>query len=188
MRLDPRWPRLKFGFGDDGSWDSPCAQPQVAALIPAPPPLWHPACAVACDGTWMRIRPSRGSGRRPEGRADGWLEIREARWQPFPAKRQQWRGAGDRPCGSRCDGAQAPEAKVVPRDRNRRRGCRKAAHGTLQGPGELRKGLSRRPGQASWGWVTGPRVADEAPAYPSHLRPACRGRTARAWWVASGMS
>ena len=78
MRLDPRWPRLKFGFGDDGSWDSPCAQPQVAALIPAPPPLWHPACAVACDGTWMRIRPSRGSGRRPEGRADGWLEIREA--------------------------------------------------------------------------------------------------------------
>ena len=76
--------------------------------------------------SWQRTAP----GRRAE-----WLEIREARWQPFPVKCQQWRGAGDRPSGSRCDGARpgngqrAPEAKVVPRDTNRRRGCRKATPG-----------------------------------------------------------
>ena len=35
--------------------------------------------AAASDGTWMRIRPSRGSGRRLEGES-GWLEIQEARW------------------------------------------------------------------------------------------------------------
>ena len=76
--------------------------------------------------SWQRAAP----GRRAE-----WLEIREARWQPFPVKCQQWRGAGDRPSGSRCDGARpgngqrAPEAKVVPRDTNRRRGCRKATPG-----------------------------------------------------------
>ena len=76
--------------------------------------------------SWQRAAP----GRRAE-----WLEIREARWQPFPARRQQWRRTGDRPSGSRCDGARpgngqrAPEAKVVPRDKNRRRGCRKATPG-----------------------------------------------------------
>ncbi len=149
----------------------------VAALIPAA----SARCgilrrAVACDGTWVgpSIR-SRGSGRRPEGEPE-WLEIREARWQPFPAKRQQWRGAGDRPSGSRCDGAlrqrSAREAKVVPRDRNRRRGCRKAAHGTREVPGSPARGsqggLARSPGAGA----IGPRVADEAPAYPSHPRPA----------------
>jgi len=33
-----------------------------------------------------------------------WLEIRGARTQPFPVRRQRWRGAGDRLDGSRCDG------------------------------------------------------------------------------------
>ena len=87
--------------------------------------------------SWQRAAP----GRRAE-----WLEIREARTQPFPVKCQQWRGAGDRPSGSRCDGARsgngqrAPEAKDVPRDTNRRRGCRKATPGP-RGP-ESPQGLS----------------------------------------------
>ncbi len=94
------------------------------------------SCAYRClrRDVGGPIHRPRGNGRRPEGERNG-SRSGEARWQPFPVKCQQWRGAGDRPSGSRCDGARpgngqrAPEAKVVPRDRNRRRGCRKATPG-----------------------------------------------------------
>ena len=90
--------------------------------------------------SWQRAAP----GRRAE-----WLEIREARTQPFPVKCQQWRGAGDRPSGSRCDGARsgngqrAPEAKECP-------GTEIAGAGAVrQPPGRealrARKGSPRRP-------------------------------------------
>ena len=126
-----------LGFEDDGSWDSPCVQcrcgtyprcPGACGIIRVPLPATGRGWAHS-PSTWQRPAP----GRRAE-----WLEIQEARMQPLPAKCQQWRGAGDRPSGSRCDRC-APgnwaqrEAKALPRDTNRRRGCRKAAQGPEQG-------------------------------------------------------
>ena len=123
--------------------------------------------------SWQRAAP----GRRAE-----WLEIREARWQPFPVKRQQWRGAGDRPSGSRCDGARpgngqrAPEAKVVPRDTNRRTRVPKGNPGTVRSQGALQQGsqgdLPESPGASS---PPGCRVGTRVPVAPPALLPGTDG-------------
>ena len=118
--------------------------------------------------SWQRAAP----GRRAE-----WLEIREARWQPFPVKRQQWRGAGDRPSGSRCDGARPgngkrePEAKVVPRDLKSPARVPKGNPGTVRSQGALQQGsqgdLPESPGASSPpGCRVGTRVPVAPPARP----------------------
>ena len=64
------------------------------------------AATVACDGTWVgpfTVLVATGGARKESGMArdPGGPD------EPFPVKCQQWRGAGDRPCGSRCDGARS---------------------------------------------------------------------------------
>ena len=162
--------------------DSPCAQLVRCHLSPLPRRCGILRLPLPATGRGWAHSPSSWQRAAPGRRAE-WLEIREARTQPFPVKCQQWRGAGDRPSGSRCDGARsgngqrAPEAKECP-------GTEIAGAGAVrQPPGRealrAREGSPRRPARVSWSWATSSPVADEAPAYPSHLRPVCRGRTAR---------
>ncbi len=129
-----------------------------AALIPAPWRVCHLRLPLSATGRGWAHSPSSWQRAAPGRRAE-WLEIREARWQPFPVKCQQWRRAGDRPSGSRCDGARSgngkrePEAKVVPRDTNRRTRVPKGNPGTVRVPGSPRQGSQgdcnrRLPGRA----------------------------------------
>ena len=67
----------------------------TAPLIPAVPGYGIMRFTAACDGTWLgpfTVLVAAGGARKESE----WLEIREARMHPFPARRQQWRGAGDR--------------------------------------------------------------------------------------------
>ena len=126
-----------LGFGDDGSWDSPCVQCRCGHLSPHPWRCGSIGVPLPATGRGWAHSPSSWQRAAPGRRAE-WLEIREARWQPFPVKCQQWRGAGDRPSGSRWIAASgrpgnAGKPKLCPRDRNRWRGCRKAAQGPEQG-------------------------------------------------------
>ena len=68
----------------------------TAPLIPAVPGYGIMRFTAACDGTWLgpfTVLVAAGGARKESE----WLDLREARMHPFPARRQQWRGAGDRP-------------------------------------------------------------------------------------------
>ena len=73
-----------------------------------------------------------------------WLKVR---WPRF----QRW--------------SRKPEAKVLPRDTNRRRGCRKATPRAVR-PLEPGDRLPRRPLAVSWSAAMRSAVADKAPASP----------------------
>ncbi len=118
----------------------------------------------------------RGNGRRPEGERNG-SRAGRPRCNPLPAKTRSSVHAGDCPhCGLKVQWrrlrqrGQAGSQSVATGDTNRRRGCRKATHGTRAGSQGARRGSQGGSTRASRaGWYR-PRVADEAPAYPSHPR------------------
>ena len=158
----------------------------VGALDLSPLPGACGTMGVPLPATGRGWAHSPSSWQRPApGRRAEWLEIREARTQPFPVKFQQWRGAGDRPSGSRWIAARqatgrSRETKVFAP------GLKIADAGAVrQPPGReaqrARKGSPRRPARVSWSWATSsPRLPTRHPRDPSHLRPLCRRRTARA--------
>ena len=61
-----------------------------------------------------------------------------------------------------------PPSETAPGQKTPPRGCRKAAHGTLAGSQGARRVPRESATEASRAGWAGPRVADEAPAYPSH--------------------
>jgi hypothetical protein len=117
----------------------------------------------------MRIRPSRASDRRLEGRL-GWLELQEARCNRFRRSTSNGRRAGDCPKGSR------PTVKLSLGERDAKacsgtqiaaRGCRKATPRDREVPVDPQGSSWRSHGLLG---PQGPAVADKAPAYPSHPR------------------
>ena len=122
----------------------------------------------------------------PGGERNGSIDGGSGERNPLLAQSRSSEHAGDRPhCGLKVrwrgtgNGPSWKPKRCALGNRNRRRGCRKAAKGPEQGlrepDGVPREAQPAPPGPGG----TGPRVADEAPAYPSHLRPIRRRRTAR---------
>ena len=148
--------------------------PRTLARV-APAPLSATGRGWAhSPSSWQRAAP----GRRAE-----WLEIREARWQPFPVKCRSSAEPATAPCGSRCDGeagnGPAGSQSVAPGLKSPTR-VPQGSPGTRAGSQGARRGSQGGATEASRaGWYR-PRVADEAPAYPSHLRPFTPG-TDGAW-------
>ena len=169
------------GHPDIGS-----ARVRVQLMCSLSPPLPAVSCygpSLACDGTRGALRPPRGQDRRPEGRAAE--ASRSGRPEPTVSGESvsngvepltafggyrwtaccfAWRASGGKPKGAR--------------DRNRRH-----AGAVRQPPGReaLEPGDRFRGGpRGSPGVRKRSAVADEAPAYPSHLRLSRRGGTARA--------
>ena len=137
---------------------------------------WHVAQFARrrlATGREMRIRPSRASDRRLEGRL-GWLEIQEARCDRFRQSTSNGRRAGDRPQGSR------PTVKLSLGERDAKacsgtqiaaRGCRKATPRDREVPEDpqgSRGGLT-----ASWGRKA-PRLPTRHPRTRRTLAGACR--------------
>ena len=91
------------------------------------------------------------------------------------ARRLRWLNRCRWPLAPRSGGQHARNAKSDRKplshvNENRRRGCRKATHGTRAGSQGARRGSQGgSTGVSRAGWYR-PRVADEAPAYPSHPR------------------
>ena len=157
-----------------------------AALIPAT----LRACGilrVPLSATGRGWAHSPSSWQRPApGRRAEWLEIREAPVATVAGKVAQQRACRRLPA-LRAQGAMAkarqraePEAKaLLPGTQIADAGAARQPTGPEQGlrepDGVPREAQPAPPGPGG----TGPRVADEAPAYPSHLRPHRRGRTAR---------
>jgi hypothetical protein len=143
----------------------------------------HPTPHVQAAGAWKEG----GMARDPGGPL-----------RPFPAKRQQCRGVGDRRKAhgrpslrcltSRSTPSGKPQLRSGAQNR-RQRGCREANPGDpIRSPGSpgvrsggsdtsSRGGRRRSPGA---GGQPAPRAAHEAPAYPSHLA----GWRPRGWWRA----
>jgi hypothetical protein len=147
--------------------DCGCEAVPTAALIPAAVGHAYHARVAACDGTWMAPSvlhvAATGAWKASEMARDPGGSL-----QPFPAERQQWRRAGDRPKGSRPTAKLSlsrTDAKACSGTQIAERGCRKATPGTVRSL-RTRKGPPRR----SHGLLgpQGPAVVEKAPAYPSH--------------------
>ena len=185
--LRARWNDAEgLGFGDDGSWDSPCARIVCAPLIPGTWRVWQHMRAACRRRGVMHPTPHMASGRRLEGRSS--LEGRDPGGPdgPLAAKRQQCRGNAGRlqwlKVRSRSSGrpGAAQEAKATGRDTNRRNAGagRQPWHREVRSTPtrDARGGPRGSPGTGA-SQPRGCRVRH--PRYPSHLRPHRRGRTAR---------
>ena len=155
-----------LGFGDDGrvgdgGRDLPCVQRRCAGLIPAPCACGIHAHTVVCDGTWVgpfTVLVAAGGARNKSGMA----RDPEARWQPFPVERQQWRGAGDRPSGASVIArASAGSQSFAPGQKSPTR-VPQGDPGTRAGSQGARRGSQGGPAPPGPGG-TGPRVAARHP-------------------------
>ena len=119
---------------------------------------------VAAAGAWKESLTEGLRSRRPGPTASG--EAPAMAWSPLAARMAQGLTRSTPARG----GAHKP--KSGPGQKSPTRGRRTATRGPPRSRGApSQRGLSRRPGRVSWGRrTTGPRVADAAPAYPSHSR------------------
>ena len=170
------------------AWRPGYAQAARSGMTPYPrtlPRYVTIRASLACDGAWMRIRLSRGSGRRLEGES-GWLEIQEARATVAAEAPAMEPVCGNRPEGSRCE-RRCPgnrtrrEAKASQRDKNRRHaGAARQPWRSAKGlrepdgvPREARRGLPGRLGPGPGLPMRHPRTRRTLAGFPA-------GRTARA--------
>ena len=160
-------------------------------LIPAAWSHDHDARAAACDGTWMGPFTYLTWQRPAPGRRANGSRSRRPRRVTVSSEALAMARSRRPPEWARGVMAQVPatepgrKPKSCPGDRNRRTRVPQGSLEIRQGSQGARRGSQKGSPRPSGPVRTRPWVADEAPAYPSHPRPTCRGRTACAGFAES---
>jgi hypothetical protein len=173
--------RTKSGLNCGGHPGHQAARVRVLSESCLSPPL--PAVS-SYAGRWLAtgrgvytVLPVARIGARKVELTDGSRSGRPGS-HPFPARRQQWRRTGDCLMRLKVDGA--PMRRTPKRDLGQKSPTRVPEGNPRAVRPWSPQGFPRRPARVSWSAAMRSAVADEAPAYPSHLRSHGRGGTARA--------